>query len=340
MKALVYKGPRSIVVEDVDRPGVPAGYALVRIKMSGICGSDVHGYMGGTGRRDPGVIMGHEISGVVEEVAGNVKNISPGQRVVVQPAVYCGTCEFCVAGKTQLCQNKKFLGAFSRNGGFAEYVSVPSHLVFEMPDDMTFAQGALVEPLAVSKCGVDKIADYRDKRVLVVGAGTIGLLAVAVLKSRGARQVIAADLSSARLKAAKEMGADAVFNPGEEDALTAVRRITGKNGVDVSIEAVGAGKPVQMALDCVGPGGSCVWIGNSQRYIKLDMQSVVTREISIFGTYIYSQKEFGETVKTLIDMNIDTTPLISAVLPIEDAPKIMKQLADGCEKLIKTIIAF
>ena len=340
MKALVYKGPMKIVVEEAPKPDLPTGYVRVRVIRSGICGSDVHGYIGNTGRRDIGVIMGHELSGVVDAVADGVTNAALGQRVIVQPMIYCGRCAYCKDGMTQHCQNKTFLGVFSRHGAFAEYVSVPSHLIFQLPDDISFEKGALVEPLAVSKCAVDKISSYKDKTVLVVGTGTIGLLAIAVLKARGAKMIIATDLSDYRLSAAKKMGAHAVFNPGSVDPIEAVREITGECGVDISIEAVGAEKPVETAISCLKPCGNCVWIGTVSPRIALNIQSVVTREITIYGSFIYSHREFGNTLDMIKDMDADIEAIISRTLPLEEAPKIIAQLADGSDEMIKAMIAF
>ena len=340
MKALVYKGPRQLAIEDVSVPDVPAGYVLVRVKMSGICGSDVHGYLGITGRRCPGVIMGHEFSGVVERVADDVKSVKAGERVVIQPTVYCGTCSACKAGNTHRCPNKTFLGVFDVNGGFAEFVSVPERLVLPLPDNMMFEDGALIEPLAVSRCGVDKIKDYSGKNVLVVGAGTIGLLAIAVLKARGAKQIIAADLSPNRLEVAKKVGAHAVFSPKDVDAPKMVQQLTGEAGVDVSIEAVGASRPVETAISCLRAGGDCVWIGNSEKIISLDMQSVVTREITIHGTYIYSHADFAATLAGYKSLGIDADAIISRKLSVEEAPAVIEELANGSDTLIKTMISF
>ena len=340
MKALVYKGPRTVVVEDVPKPSVPRGHVRVRIVRSGICGSDVHGYIGNTGRRDIGVIMGHEVSGVIDEVADDVKDVVPGQRVIVQPTIFCGECEYCKEGRTQHCENKTFLGVFSRHGGFAEYVSIPARLIYPLPDDVSFEKGALVEPMAVSKCAVDKISDYHGKTVLVVGAGTIGLLAIAVLKLRGAKMIIASDLSNNRLAAAKKLGADAVFNPKEVEPVQTVHGLTGEVGVDVSIEAVGAGKPVETALTCLKPCGESVWIGTVAPVISLNMQSIVTREITVHGAFTYSHIEFGQTLDMIRNMDTDIEAVISKTLSIEDAPEIIAQLADGSDAMIKTMIAF
>ena len=239
-----------------------------------------------------------------------------------------------------MCVNKKFLGVFDRDGAMAEFVSVPAKLLYKMPDSMSYEDGALIEPLAVAKCAVDKARDIKGKNVLVVGSGTIGLLIVSVLKARGAKKIIVSDLSKNRLEFAKKVGADYVFDPREVYIVQEIKDITDGFGVDVSLEAVGADAPVKTAIDCLRLGGECVWVGNSKKEIVLDMQSVVTREITVYGTYTYTHEEFGNTIYEMADMGIKTDILVGKTLPIEDAPEMFEYLADGNDDLVKTEIVF
>lgn len=340
MKAVVYKGPRQLAVEDIPMPEVLPGYALIKVKASGICGSDIHGYLGTTGRRNPGVVMGHEFSGEVVEVAPDVTDFVPGDRVVVEPTINCEKCRFCKAGRTQYCTDKGFLGVFSVNGGFAEYVSVPARLLFRLPDDMSFEEGALIEPTAVAKCGVEMVADYTGKTVVIVGAGTIGLLVLSVLKSKNPACIIVTDLSENRLKAAKELGADYVLNPKNCDVIAEVMNLTDGIGADVSIECVGLGKSVDTAMSCLHKEGAAVWIGNSAKEITLDMQRVVTGGLSVYGTYTYSHEDFGKTLYSYKEMGIPTERIISRTLTPEEAPEVIEDLANGNDSVIKTVIVF
>jgi 2-desacetyl-2-hydroxyethyl bacteriochlorophyllide A dehydrogenase len=340
MKALVYKGPKMLVVEEVPVPEIGEYDVLVKVRASGICGSDTHGYLGGTGRRAPGVIMGHEFSGQVEATGNGVTGWNKGDRVIVQPSIFCGECFYCKQEKTHLCLNKKFLGVFDRNGAMAQFVSVPEKLLYKMPDDMSYIDGAFIEPLAVAKCAVDKAGSVEGKSVLVVGSGTIGLLIVSVLKARKAGLIIVADLSENRLEFAKAVGADHVLNPAAADAAAEIRKLTDGLGAQVSLEAVGADKPVKTAIDCLRLGGDCVWVGNSKKEIVLDMQSVVTREITIYGTYTYSHKEFGNTIYEMGSMGINTNLLVGKRIPIEEAPAMFEYLAAGNDDLVKAEIVF
>lgn len=341
MKALVYRGPKKIEVEERPIPEISGSDALIRVRASGICGSDIHGYLGGTGRRVEGYCMGHEFCGDIAELGGEVRGWDVGDRVVVQPSIFCGECVYCRQGRTQLCLNKKFLGVFQVNGAMAEFVAVPAKLLYKMPDTMSYEEGALIEPLAVAKCAVDKIpGGVRGKNVLVVGVGTIGLLIISVLRSRGAKTIIASDLSENRLNFAKTVGADYTFDPSKTDVVAAIREVTGGLGADASLEAVGADRPVKTAIDCVRLGGDCVWVGNSKKEIVIDMQSVVTREITIYGTYTYSHKAFGETIDEMKGMGIDADAFVGKRIPIEDAPAVFEYLAAGNDDLVKAEIVF
>jgi len=341
MKALVFKGPKKFEVEEWPLPEVSPGDALIRVRACGICGSDIHGYLGVTGRRLEGYCMGHECCGDIAALGEGVHGWAVGDRVAVQPTIFCGECVYCQEGRTELCLHKRFLGVFDVNGAMAEYVSVPAKLLYRMPDTMSYADGALIEPLAVAKCAVDKLpGGVMGKSALVVGAGTIGLLIISVLKARGAKTVIAVDLSQNRLKFAKSSGADYVFDPSKADIVTEVRAVTDGLGADVSLEAVGADRPVKTAIDCLRLGGGCVWVGNSKKEIVVDMQSIVTREITVYGTYTYSHKAFGETMDEMADMGIKTEELVGKQIPIEEAPAVFEYLAAGNDDLVKAEIVF
>jgi 2-desacetyl-2-hydroxyethyl bacteriochlorophyllide A dehydrogenase len=340
MKALVYRGPKSLVLEEAVRPAVQSQEVLLRVAATGICGSDVHGYLGLTGRRTPPMIMGHEFCGTVEEAGSAVTGFRPGDRVAVQPVVFCGECSFCREGLTNLCTNRRFFGVMDCNGSMAEYLNVPARLLYRMPDSMRPEGGAMVEPLAVAYRAVGKAAGRIEGRtVLVVGAGTIGLLVLAMVKLHRPAKVLVSDLSDRRLELARRIGADATVNPSREAVGKAVAELTGGLGVDVSFEAVGAGPTVEQALAALRPRGTCVWVGNSQRVIPLDMQASVTREISILGSYIYTHAEFGEALGLLARGAVDVGPIISRTVALEQGPELFAALSDPATELVKVVLA-
>jgi 2-desacetyl-2-hydroxyethyl bacteriochlorophyllide A dehydrogenase len=338
MKALVYYGPEDLrltYVEDL-KPGEKE--VLIKVKACGICGSDIHGYLGITGRRVPPMIMGHEFSGQIIEVGREVNESLKGKRVVVQPINFCGECEFCKQGLTNLCKNKKFFGVMDVNGAMAEYISVPEKLVFELKDNVDFIEGTFAEPLAVAFGAVNKVNDLKGKNIFIVGAGTIGLLILQVVKTKDPASIIISDLDDFRLEIAKNLGVDYAVNPNKIDLIEFIKSITDGEGVDYSFEAVGATATVQQAMSVLKTKGTCVWVGNSAKIINIDMQNVVTREINILGTYTYTHYEFGKAVELLSTNNLKIKPMVSKIAPLDEGPEMMKKLAKSTNKYIKVIL--
>lgn len=339
MKALVFYGNEDLRLAEVADPEPGPGEVLIRVKACGICGSDVHGYLGITGRRIPPMIMGHEFSGEVVALGPGVDDVRIGDRVAPYPVVFCGECEPCRAGDMHLCVNKRALGVLDCNGAMAEYVAIPSRLLFKLADGVSFEVGAMMEPLAVAMRGVNHAGDLTGKTVVIVGAGTIGLLALALVRTRNPARVIVSDLSDARLAVARRLGADATVNPANADVAAAARAATADKGADVAIEAVGTTPTVQQAMACLRIGGTGVWIGNSAKMITLNMQEVVTRELRVLGSFLYTFREFGEGVGLLNSGRLDLAPVISLKAPMmEKGIELFARLAKDPGALIKVIL--
>ncbi|MEM1486098.1 alcohol dehydrogenase catalytic domain-containing protein [Oscillospiraceae bacterium PP1C4] len=339
MKALMYEGPKQLKVVDIPMVTPKKGEVLVKIKACGICGSDVHGYLGITGRRIAPMIMGHEFSGEIAGLGLDTKlGYQIGDRVTVQPVDFCGECENCKRGYTNVCSSKQFFGVLDVNGAFQEYLCVPEKLLYKLPDPISFEGGALVEALAVAYCGVKKAGDLKGKNVLIVGGGTIGQLALSVVKMMQPKCVILSDLSDFRLKTAKKLGADYVINPSEKDFRAEIQKMLDGELVDVAVEAVGIGPTVGQAISALKPQGTCVWVGNNAKTIELDMQGVVTQELKIFGTYIYTHEEFGETLDFMSKNKLDLSALISKEISIEEAPEMFAELVTETEKYLKVVV--
>jgi len=339
MRALVYYGPEDLRLAEIADLKPAPGEALIRVKACGICGSDVHGYLGITGRRIPPMVMGHEFSGEVAEVGEGVTDIKVGERVAPYPVVFCGDCEPCRKGNVHLCLNKKALGVLECNGAMAEYVSIPAKLLFKLADNVSYEVGSMMEPLAVAYRGVNHAGDLTGQNVLVVGAGTIGLLVTAIVKMRNSAKIFVSDISDTRLGVAKEMGADDVINPAKDDIWDRIRNATDAGGVDVAFEAVGATPTVQQAMASLRVGGTAVWIGNSAKMININMQEIVTRELRVFGTFLYTFKEFGDVVGLLNDGKLNVEPMISLKAPMmEKGVELFAKLAKNPGPLIKVIL--
>jgi threonine dehydrogenase-like Zn-dependent dehydrogenase len=338
MKALRYLGPKTLKVEEVPVPVLKDNEVLLKVISVGICGSDVHGYLGITGRRIEPMTMGHEFCG--EVVENNVHNskLKIGDRVSVQPVEFCGTCDFCKLGLTNLCENKRFFGVMDVDGAFAEYIAVREDLLFKMPDNVEDYLGALVEPYAVGYSAVNKVSSVEGKSVLVIGAGTIGLTVLQLVKNLNPKKIIVSDLSDTRLAKAKELGADNIINPLKEDSVEAIKTVNGGKQVDFVFEAVGVEATANQSIDCVKPFGEIVWIGNSQQEITINMQSIVTEGKTIKGTYIYTQEEFGQVHDILMSEKIDTKSFITEIIGLEEAVAKFEDIDQNPDKYIKVIV--
>lgn len=341
MKALLYKGPKQLQIVDLPKPVPGKSEVLLKIRACGICGSDVHGYLGLTGRRIAPMVMGHEFSGEIESLGDQTSGkFAVGDRVTVQPVNFCGTCPACKRGQTNICENKSFFGVMDVNGAFQEYLCVPEHLLYHLPKRISFEEGALIEALAVAWCGVNKAGSLTDKNVLIIGGGPIGQLVLMAVKNQKPRKIVLSDLSETRLQTGKKIGADAVIRPENGDFANQTEKLFCGEKADVSIEAVGIGPTVSEALTALKAQGTCIWIGNNVKKIDLDMQLVVTREIKILGSYIYSHEEFGKTIDFMDRAGIDFTPLISEVISIEEAPAFFAALTTETDRYMKVIVRF
>ena len=341
MKALVLEEYKKLRVSEVPEPTLAPGEVLIRVQSCGICGSDVHGYDGSSGRRIPPVIMGHEASGVIARMGGQVEGFAEGDRVTFDSMISCGRCRFCRSGSPNLCDSRMVLGVscadYTRNGAFAEYVNVPAHIVFKIPDALSFNEAAMVEPVSVAVHAVNLTPIRLGDTALVVGAGMIGLLTVQALRAAGCGKIISTDLADDRLTAAKKMGADVTLNPTSTDIVKTVRDMTGGAGVDISMEAVGAEATVATAIDSVRKGGSVTLIGNIAPKIGFGLQSVVTREIAVRGSCA-SSNDYPACLEMMGRGAMRTADLISATSPLEGGPSMFDRLYNHEPGLTKVIL--
>jgi len=338
MKALVYTGPKQLEIQELPKPQPKKDEVLLKIRACGICGSDVHGYLGVTGRRTPPMIMGHEFCGEVVELGSDTKTIKMGDRVAVYPVDYCGHCKMCKQGDVHLCLNKRAFGVLDVDGAFAEYITVPEKCCFSIAADISDAAASLMEPLAVAYRGVSHYGSLENKTVLLVGTGTIGLLALACVKMKKASKIIVSDLHDGRLEIAKKIGADVVINPGKENFNERIMAETNGEGVDVSIEAVGIEITVKQALDALKLSGEAIWIGNNSPVITINMQQVVTKELKIQGSFLYGLDEFKQVVALINEKKVSVDALISAEISLDETPEYFEKLAHSPGNMVKVIM--
>ncbi|MEI8079645.1 MAG: alcohol dehydrogenase catalytic domain-containing protein [bacterium] len=337
MKALVFHGTGDLRYEDVPAPAIADGEVLIRVRASGICGSDLHGYTGKSNRRCPPMIMGHEFAGEVVEGSSGARRFTPGDRVVIQPLCFCGACDMCAVGLTNLCRSKSLFGVFSKNGAMAEFIAVPEKLLFPLPVGMSYEAASLMEPLAVAYSAVVK-ADFRGKRkVLVVGCGAIGLCIIKLVKALADVELVALDVQEYRLEAARRLGADHGLDSSRDDVRSGLAQLN-PQGADIAFEAVGFGATVKLALENLGVNGQCVWVGNSAKTVEVDMQDVVVGMKTIRGTYAYTHEDFRNALAVVAEKHLELTPVISAVAPLSEGVELFRRLAAGKDRLIKVVL--
>ncbi|MCE5269973.1 galactitol-1-phosphate 5-dehydrogenase [bacterium] len=341
MKALLLEAYSSLVLRELPGPTPGPGEILVRVRACGICGSDVHGLDGSTGRRVPPLVMGHEAAGEVAVLGQGVSGPAVGARVTFDSTIYCGECRFCQAGKVNLCDSRQVIGVscdeYRRDGAFAEYVCVPARCVYELPAGLTFEQAAVVEPLSVAVHAVERVPLEMDGTALVAGAGMIGLLLVQLLKLRGFRRVLVSDPDPSRLALARELGADEVLDPGAGPVMERIERLTAGRGVDAAFDAVGLEASLGACVGSLRKGGALCLIGNISPKVSLPLQRVVARELTLYGSCA-SAGEYPLCLDLLAGGAVRVEPLISAAAPLDEGALWFERLRAGGRGLIKVIL--
>lgn len=334
MKALQLTTPSQFEVIEKEKPSPSSGEVLVKVAFCGICGSDVHGMDNSSGRRIPPMIMGHEASGVIEELGDHVSDWNTGDRVSFDSMVFCGACDFCERGETNLCDSRQVMGVscaeFKRDGAFAEWVIVPARILERIPEGLSFEEAAFTEPLAVALHAVNLVKVQQGESALVVGAGLIGLLVVQALKRAGCGEIIAIDLDRGRLDLAQKLGATAAFHSLEDEIELPA------GGVDMAMEVVGAGPTLDLAIKSVRKGGRVGLVGNVVPEVNFPLQYVVTREITLFGSCA-AAGECTEALEAIASGQIKVRPLISATIPLEDGQDYFERQREGKEGLLKVL---
>ena len=341
MKALVLKHYNHFAFEEVPTPEPGAEEVLVAVKACGICGSDVHGMDGSTGRRRPPIIMGHEAAGVISGLGSGVSGWAVGDRVTFDSTIYCGRCEFCQRGKLNLCEQRRVLGVscedYRQDGAFAEYVTIPQRVLYRLPEKLAFEHAALVEPYSIALHAISRATLRPTDTVVVVGAGMIGLALVQALKQRGCEQIVAVDVAAGRLALAETCGATVAINSARENALETILQSTGGRGVDAAFEAVGVSATVGLALRCVRKGGAVTLVGNLAPKVEFPLQTAVTRELTISGSCA-SRGEYPVCLEMLARGDLNPASLISKIAPLAEGAEWFQRLYQKEPGLLKVLL--
>ena len=340
MKALLLSSYKHLELADLPTPAPARDEVLIRVAACGICGSDVHGYDGSSGRRIPPIVMGHEAAGMIEAVGANVKNFAPGDRVTFDSTVYCGECSNCRRGDINLCDRRQVLGVscgdYRRAGAFAEFVAVPARILHRLPENLPFAEAAMLEAVAVAIHAVNLAEISSNTTALVIGAGTIGILTMQALRAAGCSRVFVTDVDENRLDLARQLGANEILL--SDDSLNKkLRQLTDNEGVDIALEAVGRNETVAAAIDSVRKGGGVVLIGNIAPGVNLPLQKVVTRQIRLQGSCA-SAGEYPQAIRWMASGAIRVRPLITATAPLEEGPHWFERLYAREPNLLKVVL--
>jgi L-iditol 2-dehydrogenase len=340
MKALLLSKYRQLEVAETADPKIGDGEVLIRVEACGICGSDVHGYDGSSGRRIPPIVMGHEAAGTIVEVGSGVDGLRPGDRVTLDSTVYCGQCANCRRGQFNLCDQRQVMGVscgeYRRPGAFAEFVAAPARIVHKLPDSISFPEASMLEAVAVAMHAVSLAEIASGSTALVIGAGTIGLLILQALRAEGCARVFITDVDNTRLKLAAELGATETILA--DDALARISKLTNETGVDVALEAVGRTETIKSAIQAVRKGGTVVLVGNISPEVMIPLQVVVSRQIRLQGSCA-SSGEYPRAIELMAKGAIRVKPLISAIAPLEEGPRWFERLYSHEPNLMKVVLA-
>ena len=341
MKALVLEKYMQLVYQDVAEPELKDDEVLVRIKAVGICGSDVHGMDGSTGRRIPPVIMGHEASGIIEQTGAAVTQWEKGDRVTFDSTIYKQDDWFTQQGMYNLSDDRMVLGVstpeFKKNGAFAEYVTIPQHILYAIPENVNYTEAALTEPAAVALHAIYLAGLHENDTILVIGAGMVGMFVIQLLKIKGCKNIITVDTEPGKLNLAKQSGADHVFTPDDPALIDTINALTGNRGADIAIEVVGIGATINKAIELVRKGGTLVLVGNLSPNVELPLQKIVTRQLKLQGSCAING-EYPEILQLISEGKLNVRSILSAEAPLAQGAEWFHRLYNKEKGLMKVIL--
>lgn len=345
MLALQLTEYRKLQLVDLPVPSPAADEVLIQVVACGICGSDVHGFDGSTGRRIPPLVMGHEAAGIIVAMGSAVHAFAIGERVTFDSTISCGNCRFCKQGAVNLCDRREVLGVscgdYRRNGAFAEYVAVPAHIVYRLPDSLSFADAAMVEAVSVALHAVGLTAPEAGSTALVVGAGMIGLLILQALRVTGCSNIFVTDIDAGRLELAKKLGAtetiEAVAATASDEVAEQVRGLTRGHGVDAVLEAVGTAATVRTAIASARKNATVTLVGNLAPEVPLPLQVVVTRQLRLQGSCA-SAGEYPQAIELMANKQINVAPMLSAIAPLTEGASWFERLYAREANLMKVVL--
>lgn len=335
MRAVVFLGQEDIEVQEYPDPIPKEGEVLIEVEACGICGSDLHAYK--TGMYAPGLIIGHEFSGIVKAVGSGVTQFKPGDKVTANSGLGCGQCFLCRSGKENLCEKSFRLGV-TEDGAMAEMVKVPEASVYQIPDSLPVKEACLAEPFSVAFHGLDQSQFRPGDRVVVIGAGPIGLCLVQVLRLAGAGAIWVTEPNSFRANLANQLGADLVLNPQKANLFSVLADLTGGVMADIVFECVGLPETVAQAPGLVRRGGQVVILGICDQAVEMDFLNTITNEVDIQTAYYSKASDFVRTMHFMARGSLKAGPLITSEVPLERAKQSFETLLSSDSSQVKILV--
>ena len=336
MKTIKLSEPRTISCVETEKPGPGQNEALIRIQAAGICGSDIGAFRGTNKLVSYPRVIGHELAGIIEAIPeDNPKGLTIGDRVIIDPYLYCGTCYPCSIGRTNCCTDLKVLGVHI-DGGMAEYYCHPADMLIKIPDDMDWTEAAMAEPLTISLHGIHRGGLKAGEYCAVIGAGPIGLLAGMIAQAYGAHAILL-DLVQERLDFAKELGIEHVINSGKEDVKEAIRKITGGTMAQLVMECSGSNAAIRSTLDFVSNAGRITLIGWPPRETSIPTDLITRKEIDIRGART-SAGEFEKASDLIYTKRVDVRKILTRTGTLEEAPELIRDIERNPGDYMKVVI--
>ena len=337
MKQQVMTEPGKITFRDISIPVVGPNQVLVKIKRIGVCGSDIHVYHGTHPYTKYPVTQGHEVSGQIVELGEYVTGLSVGQKVTIEPQVFCGRCYPCLHGKYNLCEDLKVMG-FQTTGTASEYFAVDESKVTVLPDEMSYDDGAMIEPLAVTVHAAKRFEGVKGAKAVVLGCGPIGILLIQSLKAFGAARILATDICDTRLELAKSLGADHVVNTMKEDYRETLLKVFGPDKADVAYDCAGSDITMDQAIQNARKGSTIILVAVFGKRANVDLAKLNDSELDLNTTMMYRHEDYVDAIRLVNEGKIRLKPLQSAHFAFEDYLEAYKYIDANRETTMKVLI--
>lgn len=333
----VMTAPKQIVFREVDIPSIGKNQVLVKIKRIGICGSDIHVYHGEHPFTSYPVTQGHEVCGEIAEVGSGITDLSPGQRVTIEPQVFCGKCHPCRHGKYNLCEQLKVMG-FQTTGVASEYFAVDAAKVDVLPETMSFDEGAMIEPLAVTVHAVKRFHEMQGAKVIILGAGPIGNLLAQSCKAFGAEKVMITDVSDYRLELAKKVGADIAVNTRKSDIGEAILDAFGADKADVIYDCAGNDITMNQAIQHARKGSAIILVAVFAKMANVDLAVLNDHELDLNTTMMYRHEDYEDAIRIVKEKKVQLKPLMTKRFTFADYGKAYEYINANRETTMKVLI--